>query len=198
MELEEFRSRILNDSIENILNEIILSDESVHVTNEQNEFIRKTLSEKFNVPIDDIKLIIVGSAKLGFSISEKSRNEIFFPRYRLFSPESDIDIAIISKPIFDAIWNELSNYSFNIPYYPWRSNKLGDYLICGWMRPDHFPKKVRLRKCDDWWDTFRDLSSRQFLGRRKIRAGLFYGIEYLKTYQSKALIECKNFEKLNQ
>lgn len=194
---EEFKERLLNDTTENILNDILLGEGDIHVTIEQKRYILKILSEKFSVPLNSMRLIVVGSAKLGFSISEKNiKDSLPLPRYRSFSPQSDIDLAIISQPIFDTIWNELSNYSFGVPYYPWQSNKFGDYMVCGWMRPDHFPKRVRLRKCDDWWDTFRFLSSRQFLGRRRIRAGLFYSFDQLKIYQSKALLECINFEKL--
>ncbi|WP_290791837.1 hypothetical protein [Flavihumibacter sp. UBA7668] len=194
---EDFIAKIKIDPIEVILDEVLLSDDAMHVTVGQRDFIKKTLSERFGVSLEQIDLIIVGSAKLGFSISEKKQKGFpALPRYRLFSPNSDVDIAIISKPIFEIMWNELSIYSFGMPYYPWVSNKFGDYLVCGWMRPDHFPKHVRLRKCDEWWDTFRFLSSRNILGRRRIRAGLFYNMEQLKTYQSKALIDCINFEKL--
>jgi hypothetical protein len=198
MTVQEFKDAILRDDIDTVLADILLNDEAKHVTLEQREFVKEKISEKFNVNPESIRIIIVGSAKLGFSISEKSRKELpMLPRYRSFNATSDIDIAIISQPIFELIWNELSDYSFGVPYYPWKSNKLGDYLVCGWMRPDHFPKWVRLRKCDDWWDLFSFLSSRQSLGRRKIRAGLFYNFEQLKTYQSKALQECINYEKLH-
>jgi hypothetical protein len=195
---EEFKQLLLTDSLETILTDVLLSDVAKHVSTNQSELIRQSLSAKFNVPIDSINLIIVGSAKLGFSISEK-KNKIdnsVLPRYRSFSPQSDIDLAIICNPIFEAIWNELSKYSSSVPYSPWQSKRCGDYLVCGWMRPDHFPQRVRLRKCDDWWDTFRYLSSRQVLGRRRIRGGLFFNLEQLKNYQSKALLECINIEKL--
>ena len=196
---DEFRKRILIDSTETMLNEILLSDEAKHVSPDQIIYIKKKLSEKFNVPIDIIKLIVVGSAKLGFSISEKKlKDKSSLSRYRAFGPASDIDIAIVCQPIFEKIWNELTQYSFSVPFAPWQSTKFGDYLVCGWIRPDHFPKRVRLRKCDDWWDTFRLLSSKQVLGRRTIRAGLYYNMEQLKIYQSKALTECKNYERLQK
>jgi hypothetical protein len=195
---EEFIARIQTDSIDVLLDEVLLCDDAKHVNNSQKEYIKKTISERFGVQLEQIELIIVGSAKLGFSISEKKQKGLpTLPRYRPFSPDSDIDISIISQPIFELIWNELSSYSFGVPFYPWVSNKFGDYLVCGWIRPDHFPKYVRLRYCDEWWDTFRFLSSRNILGRRRIRAGLFYSMEQLKTYQSKALIDCINFENLN-
>jgi len=104
---------------------------------------------------------------------------------------------VISPQLYEIIWNELSRFSFSQPYLPWDSGKLGDYMVCGWLRPDYFPNR-RLRRCDDWWDTFRRLSSQQRFGRRQVRGGLFYNFKQLKTYQSKALIECIEYEKLNK
>lgn len=195
---DEFKERLLIDTVETLLTDILVSEDAKHVTIDQRNLIKRSLADKFNVPIESINLIIVGSAKLGFSISEKKNkfDNSILPRYRPFSPQSDIDLAVICTPIFEIIWNDLSKYSFNVPYFPWQSNKLGDYFVCGWMRPDYFPPRVRLRKCDDWWDTFRYLSSRRVLGQRRIRGGLFYNLEQLKSYQSKALLECINIEKL--
>jgi hypothetical protein len=199
MTVKEFREQLLSEKFEDILNNVLLNDDAVHVSLEQKDYIKNKIADKFKVPVESVRLIIVGSAKLGFSISEKKlKGKPKLPRYRAFSPTSDIDIAIVCQPIFEMIWNDLSQYSFASPYFPWQSNKFGDYLVCGWMRPDHFPLRVRLRKCDDWWDVFRFLSSRQFLGRRRIRAGLFYNFERLQNYQSKALKECIDHENLQR
>lgn len=195
---QEFKQLLLTKTVDSILSEVLLSDDAMHVTLEQRMLIKQNLSDRFNVSVETINLIIVGSAKLGFSISEKKSksDNTIQPRYRLFSPESDVDLAVICTPIFEIIWNELSKYSFNVPYFPWSSKKLGDYFVCGWMRPDYFPTQVRLRRCDDWWDTFRNLSSRRVLGQRRIRGGLFYNLEQLKLYQRKSLLECISIEKL--
>ena len=32
-------------------------------------------------------------------------------------------------------------------------------MIYGWLRPDKFPGGARIRKCDDWWDQFRQFST---------------------------------------
>ena len=138
-----------------------------------------------------INLWIVGSAKLGFSMTEKhASGGVILPRYRLFSPESDIDVAVVSPALFDILWNELSTYAHRVPRLPWDSKRLGDYLVCGWLRPDCFPENVRLRKCDAWWDLFRRLSADSRFGRRKIRGGLFHSKEHMKRYLRRGLSEC--------
>ncbi|WP_181306552.1 hypothetical protein [Rufibacter sp. XAAS-G3-1] len=197
MTSEDFRKHIVENPFEDVLSKVLLGDYAKHVTAEQLNFIKKKIAEKFKISVEEIEIIVVGSAKLGFSITEKwQKDSKPLPRYRLFGPNSDIDLAIICQPLFELIWNELATYSYNRPRFPWTSEKFGDYLVCGWIRPDHFPKSVILRRCDDWWSIFSFLSSTQFLGRRKIRAGLFFNIEQLGAYQGKALKECITYENL--
>ncbi|MEO6285480.1 MAG: hypothetical protein ABIN80_09990 [Dyadobacter sp.] len=195
MTVEEFKEQVRTLDFDEVLNQVLLSEDAAHVEALHTQYIKTRLSEKFHVDIESIRLIVVGSAKLGFSIVEKKRKDLpKLPRYRPFSADSDVDIAVICQPIFKYIWNELSEHSFRAPYYPRQSDRLGDYLVCGWLRPDHFPRNVRLRACDDWWRLFSSLSSQQYLGRRKIRAALFFSIEQLSLYQSKSLRECVNIE----
>lgn len=197
MTSDEFRRSIKEREFEDCLNDILLNDTAIHVTQEQIQFIKEKIAEKFKIDLSEIRIIVVGSAKLGFSITEKwQKDKPPLPRYRLFNATSDIDLAIISEPLFDSIWKEISTYSFNRPRFPWVANKFGDYLTCGWIRPDHFPKSTLLRRCSDWWSIFTFLSSRQILGRRKIRAGLFYSFEQLQSYQRKSLQECITFENI--
>jgi len=137
-------------------------------------------------------MYVVGSAKLNFGLFEKkTRSGEILPAFRPFRPESDIDIAVASPPLFEAIWNELSAYANAKPWMPWNSGKLGDYLVYGWLRPDHFPKGSRLRRCDDWWDTFHALSADSRLGRRTVRGALYYSLDHLKRYQLRGLNQCR-------
>jgi hypothetical protein len=196
MELSEFRQKLMDESIDDILTNVLLSDFARHVSKEKQDLIKEKIAKTYGVNEENIQLIIVGSAKLGFSISEKKlKDGTMLPRYRSFAPTSDIDIAIVSQNIFEVVWNELTKFSVNNSWFPWDSGKLGDYLICGWLRPDYFPKERRLRRCDDWWDTFRSFSADRRLGRRRVRGGIFYSFEQLKSYQSKALKDCIQYEK---
>lgn len=189
--LEEFRAKLKTDTIEDLVTTILLSDEALHVSDENLSFISRSLSSVYGVQESEIDLWVVGSAKLGFSlVPKKQKDGPELPRYRSIRADSDIDIAVVSRKISEIIWNELSGFAHGFPAMPWNSGRLGDYMIYGWFRPDFFPKGRRLRKCDDWFDLFRRLSANVRFGRRQVRGGLFYSIEHLKRYQTRALREC--------
>jgi hypothetical protein len=185
--MEEFRRKLRNNDLEYLLNEVLLADGAMHVQLEHIAHIEQSLARKFSVAQGEVKVWIVGSAKLGFSLTEKRIDDTRLPRYRAFSPDSDVDVAVVSSPVFDLIWNELSAHAHRETRLPWDSGPLGDYLVCGWLRPDHFPIRARLRRCDDWWDVFRRLSADIRYERRKVRGGLFHSIEHMRRYQMRAL-----------
>jgi hypothetical protein len=194
--VEEFRERIRRNEVEFLLDTVLVGNGATHVSIPDIEHIRATLSAKFDVPANLIDVWIVGSAKIGFAITEKRLpSGVVLPRYRQFSAHSDIDVAVVSPALFDLVWNELSTYAHRVARLPWNSGLLGDYLVCGWLRPDHFPM-VRLRRCDDWWDLFRFLSADTRYGRRRVRGGLFHSLAHMKRYQARALNECVIAESL--
>jgi len=195
--VEAFRQKIRESEFDFLLDNVLLARNAEHVPPADVEHLRAALAAKFGLPLDVIDVWIVGSANVGFALTEKRRRGIVLPRYRLFSPQSDVDIAVVSPPLFDLVWNELSAYAHRVAHLPWDSGALGDYLVCGWLRPDHFPLRVRLRRCDDWWDLFRNLSADARFGRRKVRGGLFHSVEHMKRYQIRALHECALAESLD-
>jgi hypothetical protein len=196
--VDEFRSKLRCEPIESIVDSVLLAPGAVHVSGDNIDQIANTVGAKFGVHRSEIDVRIVGSAKIGFSLTEKRlRDGTVLPRYRAFSPTSDIDVAILSTEIFDLIWDELSSYAHRALRLPWDSGPLGDYLICGWLRPDYFPIRARLRLCDDWWDAFRSLSADSRFGRRKVRGGLFHSLDHMKRYQMRALAECSHREGLD-
>lgn len=196
--VEAFRRSIQDRSLGYLLDEVLLADSAAHVKGPEITHLRVALAGKFGVLAEDITLWVVGSAKLGFSITEKRlRDGTVLPRYRAFSAASDIDVAVVSPRLFDLIWKELSMYAHRVARLPWDSGALGDYMVYGWLRPDHFPVRPRLRRCDDWWDLFRSLSSDARYGRRKVRGGLFHSAEQMKQYLTRALDECVASESLD-
>jgi hypothetical protein len=197
MDLDEFRQRIRNNELDFLLESVLLGDGASHVSLEHIAHIQQSLAKTFQVPADDVRVWIVGSAKLGFALTEKRlKDGSRLRRYRRFSAMSDVDVAVVSPVVFDIVWNELSAFAHRETRLPWDSGALGDYLVCGWLRPDHFPVHVRLRNCDDWWDLFRSLSADSRYGRRKVRGGLFHSVEHMKRYQIRALKECASVEAL--
>lgn len=194
---EEFREKLQESDAETILQEIVLADDAVHVGLEERDLIRSTIASTFSTPKDQVTMRIVGSAKLGFSLSERRADDgtVKLERYRPFRAESDIDVAVICPRAFNMIWHELAQFSHKDKFAPWKSGRLGDYLILGWLRPDHFPK-ARLRHCDAWNDCFNRLSADSNLGRRKIRGGLFHSMQHMQQYYIKSVEECIKAEEI--
>lgn len=189
---------LADNQIEYLLNEIMLGPGAKHVSNENIQHIRANIAMKYGISEEDLSVCITGSAKLGFSIVEKRRHGQNFPRYRSFSAKSDIDVAVVSKTLFEIIWTELSKRAHRTSHLPWDSKKLGDYMVYGWLRPDHFPNDVRILKCDDWWDLFRRFSSDPRYQRRKVRGGLFYSKEQLSMYMIRSINDCLAAEELSR
>lgn len=193
MNIDSLKLILCAGDLDDFVDKSVLGVESPHFSAEKTNHVAKELASKFSVDINAINIHVVGSAKLGFGLFEKrTKSGETLPPFRPFGPESDIDLAIVSPPLYEAIWNELSIYANQCPWMPWDSGRLGDYMIYGWLRPDHFPKFARLRRCDDWWDLFRALSSNSRLGRRSIRGALYYSEEHLRRYQVRSLNQCRN------
>lgn len=121
-------------------------------------------------------VIVVGSAKLGFSIAPHKR-------FQDINDESDIDIAIIDEELFDSYWEKL--YEFNIGLKN-RSHKEQDtydkflnYFFKGWLRPDLFPFNYDGK--NDWFDFFNSISYKKY-DKRKIAAAIYKNEYFFNQY----------------
>lgn len=191
MSPNDFKILLADGDLEQIADDVLLSGEARNFSQDQINKVVTTLAAKYGVAHDAITIKIVGSGKLGFSLLEKwdKNSKQTLPQFRLFSAASDIDVAVISPAIFNLVWDELGKHADLTPQMPWNSGQLGDYMVHGWLRPDHFPKNATLRHCDDWWDVFRDLSAKRAFGFRKIRGALYYSYDQLRRYQIRGLRE---------
>ncbi len=187
--VSEFREHIRRGELDLLLDQVLLAREARHVSAANIQFIEDTLRAKYRVR-GQIDIWINGSAKLGFSPVEKRIQGGILPRYRRFSADSDLDVVVVSPEIFGAIWDDLSTYSHRSAWFPWRSGKLGDYLVCGWLRPDKFPIEDRPPRCVEWWETFNALTADPRFGRRKVRGALFSSVDELRKYMRRCLREC--------
>ncbi len=193
MKVEELKDLLLNSDVAEFVDSAVLAAEAPHFSNEDVAYVARALSAKFGVEVRPTQIFVVGSAKLGYRLLKgKDSNKNPLQPFRPFRPESDIDIAVVSPAVFELIWETLSGYANRNALMPWDSGKLGDYMVYGWLRPDHFPKNVRLPRCDDWWDVFRSLSAETKFGRRAIRGALYHSLEQLRKYQIRSLTQCKS------
>ena len=144
MSPDEFKALIPQLSDSEIVSQVILAGSAVHVSESNITYLIRRIAESFGVNKEEVRLHIVGSAKLGFSLSEKrKRDGRTLPRYRPFCDKSDIDVAIVCTSIFSMLWADLSAYAYRkARIMPWDSRKLGHYLVHGWLRPDHFPGRA--------------------------------------------------------
>lgn len=193
MDASEFRQAIQSRSADDVTNEIVLAPGAKHVTGEAIAYATSKLRSTFQVADKySLEVIVVGSAKLGFSIAEKPvLGKPALPRYRDFDPlTSDIDLAIVSQHLFFNMWRELSSYSHRQSRFPW-DTPLAKYMLVGWARPDHFPNYQRPLNCQRWWELFHEFSISKEFGRRKVRGGLFFHKDFLSQYQQRAILQAQ-------
>lgn len=158
--------------------------------------LRGRIADRFGVAAQSV--LIVGSAKLGFTIVDKTRSDPSRPRYSPFSAGSDVDIAIVSDALFDAYWKNTfefwqgSGYQFAATYWG-RTSKFAEYMFQGWIRPDRLPAEGGYTLKREWFSFFSELESARAAGDHKIRAGLFREDYFLQAYQTRAIKNCQTF-----
>lgn len=108
-EIAAFSERIKNERPEAVVESSILTG-SVRVFGEKDTeysaVLKKHLADELKIP--EASVLVVGSAKTGFSLSPKK-----FPN--VFSDESDVDVAVVSAELFDRLWLALVRVS----YFAW-------------------------------------------------------------------------------
>ncbi|MEF8717541.1 MAG: hypothetical protein V5B35_03745 [Candidatus Accumulibacter necessarius] len=192
MDIEELKYLILSNDPRDFVEQHVIGRPCAHITPDQIARIQHNITRATGVTIETAEIQIVGSAKLGFGLFEKKRQEQpTLPAFRRFGGDSDIDIAFTSPALFDAIWGELAAYAHGKPWMPHRMNKLGDYFVYGWIRPDHIPREARLRTYDGWRDEIRQLTASRHFDRRKLSGALYRNVEFLIKYQARSIANCR-------
>ena len=147
----------------------------------QNYFdLRSEVAKNFGLHPNEV--LVVGSAKLGFSIAPDKE-------YNLFSDESDIDVVLVSSTLFDEYWNQVFSYKKKNPY--WDEHDFTGYLFKGWIRPDKFPRSKLFPSGKDWWDFFLSITSSGRFGDYNIRGGLYQSYFFLENYQKICIQKCR-------
>jgi len=193
--ITQFRARLLLDDPDDIVSDYILSNGAAHVPTTDIDYIKQRIRTRFGIDPADINVWIVGSAKLGFSLVEKMKNgRVVKDRYRLFSVDSDIDTAVVSRILYEKFWYEIVVYGHSQPFSPYIFGKLSDYMLFGWIRTDYLLAGRRSRA---WWDLLGTLSADRRFNRHPVRAGLFYSKTHLHKYLKRSVDECIKIEETN-
>lgn len=151
---------------------------------------RKRISNKFKVPFHEV--YITGSGKLGFSPFKRKE----------FDYDSDIDVAIISRVLFEEIMKSIGRYQmeFRKARRVVRQEELSmyhdflEYVALGWIRPDKLPISFQMKTFKNEWFSFFDSISygRSEVGNYKVNAGVFKSYEYLEKYIVSGLENIRN------
>lgn len=145
------------------------------------------ISSGLKVPKHDI--CVVGSARIGFSLSPLKFGEPF-------SPFSDIDVFIVSTCLFDPSWIDIleTRRSSHAPLSGRTRTSLRDhrehhYLFNGWMYPDSVIEVLNIGQ--RWLRTFRGLSRITELASRPIGARLYRTWDHARLYHRWSLSKLK-------
>lgn len=187
---DEFRDLLMQQPLDAVVDQFLFGPDTfafrtrpAHLT-----LLWNHLEDGLGVPRD--RFTVVGSAKLGFSLSPDT-----FPRR--FSARSDIDVVVVSDQLFDAVWVPILKWQ-----YPrrWRFTKeererLED-LYWGWIAPQRLTfdlvtvpavlvpvHALRVR----WFNVFRSLGRYHQFAAREISGRLFRTWDHARLYYADSL-----------
>ncbi|MFF6785507.1 hypothetical protein [Streptomyces sp. NPDC012510] len=187
LRVEQFKEKLSSESSDRrVVDANILHGSCFAIQDDVHYSLKEEIATEFSLKVHQ-DIFVVGSAKLGFSISPKKR-------YRLFGDTSDIDIAIVSHDLYERVWHETHEYMESGAY--WHSRRdFEKYLAWGWIRPDKLPGGPTFKFTDTWWNFFRSLQQSRRYGPYKIAAAVYHDMSFLAKYQMGAVAACRGDEK---
>lgn len=178
--LATFQNDLRQFSAADIVRKHITFGRCCALNEDQYYLLKNRISNDFNVNTNEV--LVVGSAKLGFSIAPQKR-------YRHFGDTSDVDVAIISPALFDQFWEAAFKYENSRAYWPTRGDFV-KYHFRGWIRPDKLPPSATFHLAGEWWERFRVMTQEKLGGGLPIKAGLYRSWSFLEAYQSQCVSLC--------
>ena len=168
-------------SIQIVRKHIISGD--CHILSRDQYFnLRSEVADYFGLHPNQV--LVVGSAKLGFSIVPDKL-------YRPFFDGSDIDVVLVSSTLFDSVWKDVFNYEREVGDWP-KYREFVDYLFQGWIRPDKLPRSEMFPFGKKWWRFFQKVTNSRMYGDCKIAGALYKSYFFLENYQEYCVQQCQN------
>lgn len=183
-DLESFQLSLQASEDQVVLDEFYYSRAAAALTRQQEAALRREISRHFDVAMRDV--IVTGSANLGFTLVPKPGRPSFSP----FGEGSDIDIAIISTPLYVRLWKDVNEYIAGGGQWD-REGAFRKYFMRGWLRPDKLPSGGEFPSQAAWFEYFRELTNSGAFGPYKIAAGVYYDETFWEQYASAALLEAR-------
>lgn len=182
--ISKFKGDLSVMSHESIVQKHIMDGDCYLLDEDKHYELKNEIATKYELNPRDI--LVVGSAKLGFSIAVNKR-------YRHFGDASDIDVAIVSPELFDKVWQLVFEFSEKPGRHGyWKnSHDFKQYLFRGWIRPDLLPPSADFPYKRDWFEFFRKLTATGYYGDYRVAAGLYRSLYFLEKYQGICTRQCK-------
>ena len=186
--LKAFRADLSRPS-EEIVQKHILTGVPAAISEDDYFELRDTVARHFN--IHPVEVVLVGSCRVGFTLTEKLKQKR--PRYSRVAPDSDIDLAVVSPPLFARLWDGVFDYSRDDPQFirTHRGMTLRRTLFQGWVDLRGLPIGRRLGWVNDWVRFFDQMKSDRRFGSRKTSARVYLDWKRLAAYQQIAVDACK-------
>ena len=183
MNLDDLKTELTNNSITDVINKHILGGNPICFSGNLELImeLKKALSDHFNIHMKNIE--IVGSAKLGVSLSIERFGQSY-------NEKSDIDMVLVSSELFDLAWHDLLKFDFSYhklnPKDRESLKECYDTIHRGFISPDKLPPSSSFTK--NWWTVFSSLSNREKYEYRKVRGRLFKNWWFVEKYYSIQLV----------
>lgn len=172
--IETLRADLPNRSAQDLVQRYITSGNCYALSEGDYVELKQTVAKNFG--LHHSAVIVVGSAKLGFSIAPTKL-------FRHFSDESDIDIVVTSSELYDEFWKDVFDYRARGEYWA-EFESFRRYHFRGWMRPDKLPTAPTFSKSQEWWDFFRKLSASGQFGPYKLAGALYKSWHFVECYHA--------------
>lgn len=204
---EEFRKQLLETmALPRLVSQYVLAGEAfggmpyVFRSNPSaHDLLKRQLCSRLGLRPEAI--FVVGSAKVGFSLSPDTFPRAFSP------PASDIDVVVIDARLFDVVWNSLLDWNYPRrgklmgPAWEWAKRRRND-LYWGWFSPQYldfrdfltFPESlnpVRDLKAD-WLAAFRELARHPLLSRHEVTGRLYRTWDHALSYHVYSLSKLRD------
>lgn len=179
MTVEAFKADLARLDSAQMVDKWLLTGSCAVISDTTTHAIADAIARNFQVEYTSI--VVVGSARLGFSIKPKRR-------YEAFGEDSDVDVAIVSTELFERVWREIYEYDRSGAYWPEKGD-FRKYLSRGWIRPDLLPSEETFEFAKGWWPFFNGLEIPDC--PYKIAAGIYHSHFFLRAYQRTAVEQCK-------
>ncbi|MBN2315864.1 MAG: hypothetical protein JXM79_18190 [Sedimentisphaerales bacterium] len=183
IKLVDFQSDLLKKDLEEVVQKYLFDGFPFCFQEDPGVFydFRKNVCDNFR--IHQQNFAIVGSAKVGFSLSpEKYGNS--------FSDSSDIDIVLVSDELFEELWLKLIEFKHTTLFrldstIQIRFQQLQKMLFYGTIRFDKLTNDFPVAK--EWWEYFNKVSKDERFGPRRVRAAFFKGWKHVSYYYEESL-----------